>query len=537
MSSPPPKSSNQRTVNTDSDLWVGHISKKQLQALTDGLEVGEHSDDIEIRAPFTGELLGSVPAYRDEDLDPVVFKARKAQQNWSKTSFRKRKKILLNLHDLILGRQEEMLDLMQIESGKARQDALEEILDVAINCRYYAWHGPSILKTRRRKGALPLLTSTRVRHHPVGLVGLITPWNYPLTLAVSDAVPALMAGNAVILKPAEQTPFTALWAAQLFREAGLPEGLFQVITGKGPVTGAALIDRVDFIGFTGSTATGIKVAQHAGQKLIKSSMELGGKNPMIILDDADLETAINSALSGSFTNAGQLCISFERLFVQSGIYNAFIERFIQATEQVNLGTALNYDIDMGSLISEEQLNKVKQHVDDARQKGATILTGGKPRSDIGPYFYAPTIISEVTDDMALCCEETFGPVVSLHPFNTIDEAIQAANATKYGLNASVITKDKKRGIAIARQLHCGTVNINDAYAATWASIDAPMGGMKKSGMGRRHGPEGILKYTEAQTITVQKAFPIGPKSWLPPRSFARIFTRMLKLIKNLPGLR
>lgn len=537
MRSQPSIPSNQPTMKSVSDLWKGHVSKEQLHALSDTLEVKEYSDEIEVRAPFTGELLGSVPTYVAEDLDPVVRRARKAQRDWSKTTFRKRRKILLTLHDLVLDRQEEMLDLMQIESGKARRHALEEILDVAINCRYYAWHGPSILKARRRKGALPLLTSTRVRHHPVGLVGLITPWNYPLTLAISDAVPALMAGNAVILKPAEQTPFTALWAVQLLREAGLPEGLFQVVTGKGPVTGAALIDRVDFIGFTGSTATGIKVAQHAGNKLIKSSMELGGKNPMIILDDANLDTAIELSLTGCFTNAGQLCISFERLLVQSGIYDTFMERFIHATEKLTLGTALNYDIDMGSLISEEQLNKVNQHVEDARLKGANILTGGKPRPGIGPYFYAPTIISEVTDDMELCCEETFGPVVSVDSFNAIDDAIKAANATKYGLNASVITQNKKQGMAIANRLHCGTVNINDAYAATWASVDAPMGGMKKSGMGRRHGSEGILKYTEAQTIAVQKGFPIGPKSWLPPRSFARIFTRMLKLIKNLPGLR
>jgi succinate-semialdehyde dehydrogenase/glutarate-semialdehyde dehydrogenase len=371
----------------------------------------------------------------------------------------------------------------------------------------------------------------------MGVVGIFTPWNYPLTLAASDVISALMAGNSVVLKPAEETPFSALYAMYLMREAGLPQETYQIVTGKGRTISQVLIEGIDFFAFTGSTETGRSLARLAGEQLINYSLELGGKNPLIVLDDADLGPAVDAAIRGSFSNAGQLCVAFERIYVQNGLYDRFLEALLPRVKALRMGRELDYSADMGTLISQAQLDRVDAHVKDAVAKGATLLAGGKPRPDLGPYFYEPTVLAGVIPGMQVYAEETFGPVTSVYRFDTVEDAIRLANDSCYGLNAAVWTRDVERGKRIARRIQTGMVNVNESYAATWGSVDAPMGGMKDSGIARRHGREGILKFTESQTVSVQRFMPVGPSRWLKPRYFAIVFTLFLLLMKRIPGLR
>ncbi|MEE8278585.1 MAG: succinic semialdehyde dehydrogenase, partial [Thermoanaerobaculia bacterium] len=467
----------------------------------------------------------------------AVRRARRAQGGWARRSFAERGAILVRFHDLILERQEDILDLIQVETGKARKHAFEEVADAAMVARYYAHNAERHLTVRRRKGALPGLTATREYRHPVGVVGIIAPWNYPLSLAVTDAIPALMAGNAVVLKPDPKTSLTPLWAVELLQQAGLPFELFQVVTGGGAELGEPLIDQVDFVSFTGSTATGRKIARQAAERLIGCSLELGGKNAMIVLADADLDGAVEGAIRGCFANTGQLCLSIERLYVERPLFQPFVERFVARSQELKLGSSLDFEADMGCLVSEQQLQTVESHVRDAVEKGADVLTGGRPRPDLGPYFFEPTILENVCPGMILFDQETFGPVVSVYPFDAVEEAIEAANDSRYGLNASVWTADSSVGVEIARRIQAGTVNVNEAYAAAWASVDAPMGGFKDSGLGRRHGAEGILKYTEAQTVAVQRGLPLAAPPALGEEGYSRWLSRTLKLLRRIPGLR
>ncbi len=487
-------------------------------------------------APFDGSFVGEVPVCVADDVATAARRARAAQVDWARRSVAERCEVVLRFHDLVLRRQAELLDLAQVETGKSRLSALEEALDVAVTARYYAHCAPRLLRPSRRQGALPVLTRTVVHHHPEGLVGVISPWNYPITLAVSDAVPALLAGNGVVLKPDSQTPFTALAVVDLLFEAGLPHDLFGIVTGSGAELGTPLVDAVDHIMFTGSTATGRIVAEQCGRRLIPFSGELGGKNPMIVLADADLDVAVQGAIRGSFSNSGQLCISIERLYVEDAVYDEFVPALVERVAAMRLAAGFEWDVDMGSLVSAQQLETVTRHVDDAVAKGVTVLTGGRARPDLGPLFFEPTLLEGVTDDMELARAETFGPVVAVERVAGAEEAIRRANDTCYGLNASLWT-DPERGARLAPRLRSGTVNVNEGYAAAWASLDAPMGGMKDSGVGRRHGPEGLVKYTEPQTVAVQRLVPIGPMPGMAAETYAKVMTTGTRLLRHLPFVR
>ena len=488
-------------------------------------------------APFTATVLGTVPQCTADDVAEAFRRSREAQREWAARGVRSRAKVFLRYHDLVLERQRELLDLIQIENGKARTHAFEEVADTAATARYYAHSAPSHLRSRRRQGAIPGFTHAIEHHHPRGVVGIIAPWNYPLNLAITDAIPALLAGNGVVIKPDSQTVFTALYGVELLEEAGLPEGLFQVVTGPGSEIGTPLIGQADYVCFTGSTTTGRHVARQCGERLIGCSLELGGKNPMLVLADADLDRASKGAIRASFSTAGQLCISIERMFVHESIYDEFTRRFADRVSAMRISPAFDFSADMGSLVSEKQLATVQEHVEDAVQKGASVLAGGKPRPDIGPYFYEPTVLADVRPGMTLCAEETFGPVVSVYPFRDEAEAIERANATSYGLNASVWTTDVRRGRRIAARIQAGTVNVNEGYAAGWGSLDAPMGGFKDSGVGRRHGEHGIQKYTESQTVASQRWMPIDAPPGMPFEKFANISLRMVRLQKRLPWVK
>ncbi|MFZ3499814.1 succinic semialdehyde dehydrogenase [Streptomyces sp. 5.8] len=482
-------------------------------------------------SPFTGDRLAELPEATPEDVANAFAAARAAQPAWAAVPVRARAAVLLRFHDLVLARQAEVLDLIQLETGKARLHAHEELQAVAVAARHYGRKAPSYLRPKGHTGAMPTLTKVTELRQPRGVIGQIAPWNYPLELSIGDALPAFVAGNAVVMKPDTETALTALWARDLMIEAGLPAEVFQIVLGEGPVVGPELVRHADYVSFTGSTRTGREVAQGAAARLVGVSLELGGKNAMLVLRDADVEKAAAGAVRACFSSAGQLCISIERMYVHASIADEFVARFAARTKAMRLGSSLAYGADMGSLAGERQLAAVQRHVDDAVAKGATLVTGGVARPDIGPLFYEPTILDGVETAMAVCGEETFGPVVSIYRFTDEDEVIEEANGTPYGLNSSVWTKDARRGHAVSARLRTGTVNINEGYAPAYGSAQAPMGGMKQSGLGRRHGSEGILKYTEAQTVAHQRLLPMAPSFGMDDEKYAAFMTRSLKVMK------
>ena len=492
---------------------------------------------IEVRAPFTGESLGRIPRGTEADIDAAVQAARRAQPGWAAMPIGARCAIFTRFQSLLLGRREQVIDLIQLESGKARRHAFEEIVDTAIVAQHYAVHAPRYLRSKRRAGALPVLTSAIELHHPVGVVGVVAPWNFPLILSITDAIAALIAGNAVVLRPDVQSSFTALTAASLLYEAGLPREVLRVVTGEGHELGPPLIDRVDFVMFTGSTRTGQLVARQAAARLTGFSLELGGKNPMIVLPDADVTAAVDGAIRGAFVGAGQVCVSIERLYLPGTLYDEFVQKLVARARALRIGPEMDYSVDVGSMTSARQLAVVEEHVADALTKGATLLHGGRRRPDLGPLFYEPTILAGVRPGMLAYAEETFGPVLALYRYDDVGDAVARANDTRYGLNASVWSRSTRRAVEVARRIKCGTVNINEAYAATWTATGSPIGGMKSSGVGRRHGAAGILKYTEAQTIAVQRMMPLAPPPFLREQDYERLMSRVVHLLGRIPGLR
>ncbi len=483
------------------------------------------------RSPLTGEPVAEVPVSSIDDVEAAFDTARAAQQRWARTPVASRSAALLRLHDLVLEHRDELLDLIQVESGKSRAHAFDEVAHLALTARFYARRLRRQLKPSRRNGVLPGLTSVHVNQVPKGVVGIISPWNYPLTMAISDGLPAVAAGNAVVHKPDSQSPLIALAGVELLRRAGIPSDLWQVVCGAGSVVGTAIIERTDYVCFTGSTATGTIVAKQAAERLVSTSLELGGKNPMIVLPGADVERAAAGAVTACFSSAGQLCVSIERLYVPDAIYDQFRDAFVRRVQAISLGASLDWDVDMGSLVSQSQVETVTKHVDDAVANGATVLTGGRARPDLGPYFYEPTVLEGVTEAATCFAEETFGPLVSLYRYRTVDEAVALANAGEYGLNASIFGPVREARLVAAR-IKAGTVNVNEGFAASFGSIDAPMGGMRSSGVGRRQGVEGLLRYTEPQSVAVQRAIPVGGPAFVPPRTYARAMTLGLKVLRR-----
>jgi len=503
-----------------------------VAALTDRI-IATSGGGVTAYAPATGKPLAVIPQSSEADVKEAFARARRAQQAWARTSLDHRAAILLRLHDIVLDRQDEIIDLICWESGKARKHAFDEPLHIALTARYYARTAHDHLDTERRRGVIPGLTHAEVNRIPKGVVGIISPWNYPFTMALCDGIPALLAGNAVVTKPDAQTMLSALLGAQLLEEAGFPRDLWNVVAGPGRELGTPIIDRSDYICFTGSTATGKIIAKQAADRLIGCSLELGGKNPILILRDADLDKAAEGAVRACFSNAGQLCVSTERMFVADQVYDRFKEKFVAATKAMRLSAGLEWGSDMGSLISQDQLDTVTAHVDDAVAKGATVLAGGKARPDLGPFFYEPTILEGVTPEMTCFGNETFGPVISLYRFHDEADAIARANDGEYGLNGSIYSRDVRRARVIARQIKCGTININEAFGATFASIDTPMGGMRESGMGRRQGSEGIHRYTEAQAVASQSVLRFSPQYGLNDEQYAKAMTLSLRIMKKL----
>ena len=485
-------------------------------------------------APFTGEVLHDLPLSTASDVADAGVAARVAQVSWQRAGHAHRRAVLLKAHDLLLERREELLDVLQSETGKTRGQAFEEIFLGASVTRYYAVSARGVLATRRRRAGIPLVLGARVSYKAKGVVGVITPWNYPLSLSLLDVVPALAAGNGIVQKADNQGALTILAARRAFIDAGVPAALWAVVAGDGNEIGNAVVDAADYVCFTGSTATGIRVAERAASNLTGVSLELGGKNPLIVLDDVDPVTAAANAAYACFASMGQLCVSIERIYVQRGVSDAFTAAFAERTKTLKQGPAFTYTTDVGSLTSAAQLERVKSHVDDAVAKGATVLAGGNARPDLGPFFFEPTVLTGVTDDMACARGETFGPVVAIHVFDNVDEAIAEANSSDYGLNASIFTRSVARGRTVADAIEAGSVNINEGYRASFSSVDAPMGGMKHSGLGRRNGPEGLLRFVESRTVAESTGLLQLPRTG---DEFAGLTGTMLLLLRALKAIR
>ncbi|WP_394552561.1 succinic semialdehyde dehydrogenase [Agromyces sp. MMS24-JH15] len=496
--------------------------------------VATGAERVAVPTPATGETHHELPRSTADDVVDAVSRARLAQIAWARAGFAHRRRVLLRAHDLILERRELLLDLVQVESGKTRGQALEEVVQAAAVTRYNALEASRVLKGRRVRAGLPTLVTTRVRYRPKGVAGVITPWNYALSLAAMDVVPALAAGCAVVQKADDQGALSILALRRAFVEAGVPEALWAVVTGSAEEAGEALTDTVDYICFTGSTATGRRIAEKAGRRLIGASLELGGKNPMIVLDDVDPVHAAADAAFGCFSAMGQLCVSIERIYVHRKVAAPFTAALVERLRDPRLGSGLDYGSDFGSLASAAQFARVTAHLDDAIAKGATVLVGGNPRPEIGPWFFEPTVLTGVTPDMDVYAAETFGAIASLYIVDDEVEAVLAANASEYGLNASVLTRSARTAKRVSDALLAGSINVNEAYRGSFSSVAAPMGGVKASGLGRRNGREGLLRFVDAVTVSRATGILQLPRSGA---DVARLEGPFLLLTRTLRAIR
>lgn len=482
--------------------------------------------------PWTGAELVSLPQAGADDVAAAFSRARIAQREWSQRSIAARAQMLRRMHRLISRNEQLLLDIVQLETGKSRAHAYDEVMEVYNCCRFYANAAQQALRDETTTGALPVLTKTRVVHSPVGVVSIITPWNYPAALA-TDVLAALVAGNAVVHKPDTQTTLTTIVLRRFALAAGLPDDVWQLVPGPAAEVGDALLDHADGVHFTGSTRAGIGIARRAAERLVPFGLELGGKNAAVVCADADIYRAVEGLVRGCFSSAGQLCLSFERIYVHEAIADDFISAFAEAAAAVRLGVGFGDDYDMGSLTSLRQLERVQAHVADAVAQGARVLAGGRARPDLGLLFYEPTVLVDVPPTASLAAEETFGPVVSIYRVASDAEAIAAANALPYGLNASVWSADARHAWAVARQLEAGMVNINEAIAAAYGSVAAPSGGIKQSGVGHRHGVAGLRTFTHTRTIAQQRGMPLAPSRLLPPERFRTVMSRGLAAMNAL----
>ncbi len=498
-----------------------------------------HKEVIEVRQPVTGEVSGCVDASTEKDVVAAVRYARAAQRTWGSIRVERRASVLRKFHDLLISRSREVLDVIQSESGKSRRDALTELAVVASTARYYSVHGPRHLGSRATLAPVPGITRASMSWMPHGVVGLITPWNFPLILGVGDALPALLAGNTVVTKPSEMTPLSVEFARELLIEAGLPEHAFIAVNGSGADIGPALIENVDYVGFTGSATVGQVVAHHAIDGMKPFSLELGGKNPMIVAPGARIRDAVTGLVNSTLFNAGQTCIGIERVYVHESMFDEFTRALAERFVGARVGWSNGWDVDMGCLVSDKHADKVEKMVDQAIEAGAVCVTGGRRLRNVGSSFYAPTVLTGVDESMDLHRQEVFGPVVSVYPYSSEEEAVEMANDSHYGLNASVWASSRSEGERIAKRINAGSVCVNSVLLVYFA-YDAPLGGVRSSGMGRRHGAEGIRRFTRAHTIATSVGKWGGFESLISHMTSQRRESALLAAIRawrHVPGIR
>ena len=494
--------------------------------------VADAAEGIPVENPATGETVATVPDLGAAEVAEMAARGRAAQPEWEAYGFEGRGRVLSRAQKWLMDNAERVVETIVSETGKTWEDAqLAEIGYAGNAFGFWAKQAAGYLADEKVKSSQLLVKGKKLilRYRPLGLIGVIGPWNYPLTNSFGDCIPALAAGNSVILKPSEITPLTSLLLAEGLRECGLPDNVLQIATGRGE-TGAALVGQVDMIMFTGSTRTGRKVAAEAAARLIPASLELGGKDPMIVLSDADLERAANFATYYSMQNAGQTCISIERVYVEEPVYDEFVAKVAEKVRQLRVGKPEGIaSVEVGAITFPPQLEIIKDHVEDARQKGAKVLTGGRQAPGPGR-FYEPTVLVDVDHSMKIMTEETFGPTLPIMKVRDADEAVHLSNNSHYGLGSSVFTRDVKRGEQIARRLEAGAATVNDAMI-NYTVLELPMGGAKASGLGSRHGAGGIRKYCSQQAIVVTRLGMKKEPFMYPYKArTSRMLARMFKLL-------
>jgi len=479
--------------------------------------------------PATGEVLRELDCADQVEVAAAVSTARLAQPAWAGRSVDQRVAVLREFQRLLHEKKVEVARLITREAGKPYVEALTTEVAVVLDATRFLIeeahgflrdqplpHGNIAMKAKRG----------RILREPHGVIGIISPWNYPFSIPATEVLAALVTGNAVVLKPSELTSLVALELASLLHAAGIPQPVLQVVAGDG-MTGAALIDSgLDKLVFTGSAVTGKRIAQAAGQRMLPMLLELGGKDSMLVLDDADLDVASSAAVWGAFMNAGQTCLSVERCYVHHSLYPGFLEACVAKARQLRIGDGMDPQAEVGPMIHERQLRIVESHVEDARARGARVLVGGTRLPEIGPNFYAPTVLADVTQEMQVMREETFGPVLSVAPFEDDQEGVKLTNETEFGLAASVWTRDSRRGEKVARRIHAGTVMVNDMISCFGIS-EAPHGGVKASGIGRAHGRFGLEEMVRMKYLNVD-LLPGMKKVWW--YGYGEAFTRQVEAV-------
>ncbi|MBC8293523.1 MAG: aldehyde dehydrogenase family protein [Proteobacteria bacterium] len=482
---------------------------------------------FDILSPVSGQVVGSLPHMDRGQVEAVVARCREAQAVWAALSFSQRARMLRDYRDLLVSRKEEIADVVISETGKPRVDVFAtELFYICDGIGYWGRNAARLLADRQVSTHLLKTKKAISTYKPRGVIGMITPWNFPLTLTIGEAIPALMAGNGVVIKPASATPLCAELCCRLADEAGLPEGLLATVTGRGG-TGDTLIDFVDMVSFTGSVETGRKVQIRCAEQLKPTTMELGGKDPAIVCADANLDRAANGCVWGSMVNLGQVCMSIERVYAHEDIYDEFVDKVVNVVGQIRQGQG--EDADVGSIIHPPQRDIVEDQLDKARASGATVLAGGT-RPDMEGCWYQPTVLVDVNHDMEIMQEETFGPVIAIQKVKDDAEAIRLANDSRFGLSASVWSRDKEGATNIARRVEAGAVCVND-HMIHMLIPEVPMGGIKESGIGRRNGEEGIRKFCSQQTIVIDRFGTNKEPIWYPaPKVLAGVLRKVLNLL-------
>ena len=464
--------------------------------------------------PASGALNKGFPVADASELPAIFARARAAQQIWAGRPLRERCALLDRVRDVLLDSREEIAEVITRETGKPRVEAMfAEVALATDTAAFLARRAPGWLRRERvpHHNAALKGKSGWLEYQPYGVIGIISPWNFPFSIPLAQIVPAVVSGNAVLLKPSERTPWTGALIGELLARAGFPGNLVQILQGEGDLGGALIEAGPDKVCFTGSVATGRRIAEACGRKLIPSVLELGGKDAMIVLADADLEVASSAAVWGSFTNCGQACLSVERIYVEEGVAGRFTELCVQKTQKLRLGAPSDLDAEVGPMIRLEQLEKVEVQLRDATARGARLLTGGRRRPDLGANFLEPAVVAQVDHSMALMREETFGPVLAIQAVGSPEEGLALANDSAFALGASVWTGDAQRGRELASRLRAGSVMINDV-ASYYAIAEAPHGGLGASGWGRTHARQGLLEMVHTKYVDVDR-LPHVAKPW------------------------
>ncbi|MBI4412601.1 MAG: aldehyde dehydrogenase family protein [Deltaproteobacteria bacterium] len=476
------------------------------------------------------EKSGNIPVIPRPQVYMAVQRAHSALTMWESLGFKKRGRLMMELRRVILRRMDEIAELVSKENGKPVIEAIShDIMPTIDLITWVAKKSEKLLKKETIKlGKWSLMGHrSQLEYYPYGVVAVISPWNFPFSIPMGEIVMALMTGNTVVFKPSEYTPLAGIKIGELFKEAGVPATVVEVVTGDGS-TGAALVDsEVNKIVFTGSVATGKKIMETAAKRLIPITLELGGKDPLLVLPDADLDLASSAAVWGAFCNSGQVCASIERVYVHESIAERFTRLVVEKTEKLHQGPGGSTDVDVGSMTVEMQIKKVEQQVEDAKRRGATVLTGGERNRELGDRFYKPTVLNNVDHTFPVVMEETFGPVLPIMTYSTIDQAVQLANDSPYGLNAYVWGRNLETARKVASRLVAGTVNVNESVF-TFAVPQTPWGGPKESGLGRTHGALGLLEMVRLRHVYINRRASKKSSFWWYPYSAEK-----LRLMKTL----